>query len=98
MLSPHRAPLKRGTKAGSLLVHQLTAPLPRSGFVHRPTSVIRSQAARGASGAYRERLIAKAIITPEAYDRISLDDLLSDRRRVMIERAYEPTRNDDEAL
>jgi hypothetical protein len=35
MLSPHRAPLKRGTKAGSLLVHQLTAPLPRSGFVHR---------------------------------------------------------------
>jgi len=35
MLSPHRAPLKRGTKAGSLLVHQLTAPLPRSGFVPR---------------------------------------------------------------
>ena len=35
MLSPHRAPLKRGTKAGSLLVHQLTAPLPRSGFVLR---------------------------------------------------------------
>jgi hypothetical protein len=28
----------------------------------------------------RERLIAKAIITPEAYGRISLDDLLSDRR------------------
>jgi len=64
----------------------------------RPTSIIRSQAARGASGAYRERLIAKAIITPEAYGRISLDDLLSDRRRVMIERAYEPARNDDEAL
>jgi hypothetical protein len=39
MLSPHRAPLKRGTKAGSLLVHQLTAPLPRSGFVLRPTPV-----------------------------------------------------------
>jgi hypothetical protein len=49
MLSPHRAPLKRGIKAGSLFVHQLTAPFPRSGFVLRPAPALNGMSESSAS-------------------------------------------------
>jgi site-specific recombinase XerC len=37
-LSPHRTMLNQGMTAGPLLVHQHTAPFPRSGFVLRPSA------------------------------------------------------------
>ena len=98
MLRPPLGVLNSRTTAGPLVADQPHLSRAAGSFFGQLRSFAHKRPEERQARIPRERLIAKASITPEAYGRISLDDLLSDRRRVMIERAYEPARNDDEAL
>ena len=93
MLRPPLGVLNSRTTAGPLVAHQPRLSRAAGSFFGQLRSFAHKRPEERQARIPRERLIAKAIITPEAYGRISLDD-----RRVIIDRAYEPARNDDEAL
>jgi hypothetical protein len=93
MLRPPLGVLNSRTTAGPLVADQPHLSRAAGSFFGQLRSFAHKRPEERQARIPRERLIAKAIITPEAYGRISLDD-----RRVIIDRAYEPARNDDEAL